>query len=70
LSGFRDAFESLAMTRKNFDAQFFFQFYDRFGHAWLRGVQGLGGFRQVEVSPSGLLDEAELVQIHVLFVMF
>jgi hypothetical protein len=58
------------MTRKNFDAQFFFQFNDRFGHARLRGVQGLGGFRQVEVSPSGLLDKAELVQIHVLFVMF
>jgi hypothetical protein len=52
------------VASKDVDAQLFFEFDDGFGHAGLRGVQGFGGFGQVEVAAGGFLDEAELVQIH------
>ncbi|MNT73188.1 hypothetical protein D3C72_2118630 [compost metagenome] len=65
LAGLGDALEALAVAREDVHAQLFFQFDDRLGDAWLRGVQGLGGFGQVQAAPRGLLDKAELVQIHI-----
>ena len=61
LAGFGDAFEALAVAGKNLYAQLFFQFDDGFGHARLRGVQRFGGLGQVQATPGGFLDEAELV---------
>ncbi len=60
-----DAFEPLAMPGENFDAKLLFQLNDGFGNAWLRGVQCLGSFRQVEVAPGSFLDKAELMKIHI-----
>ena len=62
-----DAFEALAVARKNLDAQFFFQLDDGFGDAGLGGVQGFGRFRQVEVASNGFLNKTELVQVHIKF---
>ena len=53
------------MARKDVDPQFLFQLNDRLGHPWLGGVQGLGGFGQIEVAARGLLNKSELVQIHI-----
>jgi hypothetical protein len=50
LAGLGHAFEALAVAGEDFDAQFFFQLDDGFGHAGLRGVQRLGGFGQVQVA--------------------
>ena len=52
------------MAHEDVDAQLFFQFHDGLGNARLRGVQGLGGFRQVEVAACCLVDKSELVQVH------
>jgi hypothetical protein len=65
LAGLGDALEALAVAGKDVDAQLFFQLDDGLGDARLRGVQGLGGFGQVEVAARGFLDEAELVQVHI-----
>jgi hypothetical protein len=54
------------MPCKDLDTEFLFQFNDGFGHARLRGVQGLGGFREVQIAAGGFLDKAKLVQIHTL----
>jgi hypothetical protein len=62
-----DALEALAVAREDFDAQFFFQFDDRFGDAGLRGVQRLGGLGQVQVAPHGFLHKTKLVEIHIEF---
>ena len=59
-----DAFEALAVARKDVDAQLFFELDDGFGDPGLRGVQGFGGFRQVEVAPSRFLNKSKLVQVH------
>ena len=59
-----DAFEALAVARKNLDAQLIFELDDGLGDAGLRGVQGLGGLGQVQAAARGLLDESELVQVH------
>ena len=67
LAGLGDAFEALAVARKDLHAQFFFQFDDGLGHAGLRGVQGLGRFGQVQVAPHRFLDKAELMKIHTEF---
>ena len=58
------------MTGKDLDAQLFFQLDDGLGHPGLRGVQGFGGFSQVEVASSGFLDEAKLVQVHMTMVIW
>jgi hypothetical protein len=60
-----DAFEAFAVAGKDFNAQFFFQFNDGFGHTGLRGVQRFGGFSQVQIAAGGFLNEAKLMQIHV-----
>jgi hypothetical protein len=65
LAGFGDALEALAVARKDVDAQLFFQLDDGLGDPWLRGVQCLGGLGEVQVAARGLLDEAELVQVHI-----
>jgi hypothetical protein len=41
-----------------------FQLQDGFGNTGLGGVQGFGGFRQVELAPNSFLDESKLVQVH------
>ena len=48
----------------------FFQLDDGLGHPRLRGVQGFGRFSQVEVSAGGFLDEAKLVQVHIIIVIW
>lgn len=65
LARFGDALEPLAVAREDVHAQFFFQFDDGLGHARLRRVQRLRGFGQVEIAARGFLNEAELVQIHI-----
>ncbi len=60
-----NALEPLAVAREDVHAQLVFQFDDGLGHPGLRGVERLGGFRQVEVAAGGFLDEAELVQVHI-----
>ena len=57
--------ESLAVPSKNLDAQFFFKLDDGLGNTGLRRVQGTGGFGKVQVAPDGLLNEAELVKVHI-----
>jgi len=59
------AFESFAVARKDFYAQLFFQLNDGFGNARLRGVQGAGGFCEVELAAHSLLDKAKLVKVHI-----
>ena len=61
LPGLGHALEPLAVAGEDLHAQLFFQLDDGLGNAGLRGVQGLGGFGQVQVAPNGLLHEAELV---------
>ena len=65
-----DAFEPLAVPRKNFHAQLFFKFDDGFGNAGLRRVQDARGFGQVQVAPYGFLNKTELVKIHIKFKLF
>ena len=64
LSGLRDAFQALAVPRKNLYTQFFFELDDGFGDARLRRMQRLGCLSQVEIAPGRFLDKSELVKIH------
>jgi hypothetical protein len=64
LAGLGDALEALAVAREDVHAQLFLQLDDGLGDAGLRGVQRLGGLGEVEVAAGGLLNEAELVQVH------
>jgi hypothetical protein len=65
LAGLGHALEALAVAGKDFDAQFFFQLDDGFGHAGLRGVQRFGGLGEVEIAAHGFLNKAKLVQVHI-----
>ena len=56
-----DAFQTLAVTRKNVDAQFLLQFNDGLGDAWLGGMKRFGSFGQIEISTCRFLNETELV---------
>ena len=67
LARLSDAFEALAVAGKDFDAQLVFKLDDGFGHAGLRGVQGLGRLGEVQIAANRLLDKAKLVQIHIEF---
>jgi hypothetical protein len=54
-------FEALAVTGKDLDAKFFLKLDDRLGDPGLRGMQGFGGFGQVEVASNRFLNKAKLV---------
>jgi len=69
LAGLGDAFEAFAVPGKDFNAQFFFQLNDGFGHTGLRGVQRFGGFSQVQIAAGSFLNEAKLMQVHMLDVI-
>jgi len=60
-----DALEALAVAHEDVDSQFFLEFDDGFGDPGLRGVQGLGGFGEVEVAAGRFLNESKLVQVHI-----
>src|SRR5205085_7192700 len=60
-----DAAQALAVAGEDVHAELAFELEDRFGDAGLRREQRLGGLGEVQVLPDGLLNEAELVQVHI-----
>jgi hypothetical protein len=63
-TGLGDAFESFAMAGEDLNPQLLLQLNDGLGDAWLRGMQGLGCFGEVQVAASGFLYKSELMQVH------
>jgi hypothetical protein len=63
LAGLGDALEALAVAREDVHAQLFLQLDDGLGHPGCE-VCSLGRLGQVQVAAHGLLNEAELMQVH------
>ena len=58
------AANTLAVAREDVHAQLLLQLDDGLGDPGLRGIQGLGGLREVEVLPYRFTNETELMKIH------
>ena len=52
------------MAGKDVNSQLLFKLQDGLADAWLGGVQRLGRLGQIELAAHGLLNKAELVQVH------
>jgi len=55
---------ALAFANEYFNAQLFFQVFDVFGNAGLRGKQRMGPLGEVEVLARRFADDAQLLKIH------